>query len=359
MGGGLAGIVTGLQLLHRDPEGEHRITVHERGPAIGTTLCGEGLSAVTLGRLDWPGFDHRPYVGQDFRGASWAMPDGKALVLPDVCHTMDRARWIPAMADHLESMGAEIKLNQKLTMGDIRNLPGDLVVGADGPGSQVRKVIDGHVDTRLGIQYRVEDADYETNDLEFVTDKRYSPEYSWIFPRGDLDNVGLLAAEDGNDWDRLDKFMVDKSVGGRVVKREAYPIAFNGRKMNEGRYVLIGDAAGLTNPVTKGGMAAIAYASEILTDCVRTQQVSTYQERILAHPITDRSFQRALQIIVDSTNEDIIRWARFLPPVVQLGERGPGVSWGLVLKSALGNLSRLGDFRQLYRAMAMSRVYSW
>lgn len=359
VGGGIAGIVTGVQLLLSDPDAHHDVTVYERGPAVSTTLCGEGLSSVTLGRLDWPGFDHRPFVGADFQGAAWYISNGKCITLPDACHTMDRARWIPKMAEYLESLGGRIRLGHKLTMGDIRNLPGDLVVGADGPGSQVRKVIGGHVDTRLGIQYRMADTGYETDRLIFVTDKRFSPEYSWVFPRGDMDNVGLLAHEDGHDWDRLDRFMAHWGVGGRRLKKEAYPIAFNGRKLQEGRYVLIGDAAGLTNPVTKGGMAAIVYAAEILADCVRDGRLDDYERRVRAHPISDASFQRAVDIIVRTSNEDVEHWARFLPQELALGQRKRGVTWGLVTRSAFGNIARLPDFYQLYRALALSRVYSW
>lgn len=359
IGGGLAGIVTGIQLLTRDPDGEHDVTVYERGPAIGTTLCGEGLSAVTLGRMAWDGFDHQRFVADDFRGAAWSISSGKRITLPDVCHTIDRARWIPAMAEHLESLGGTVELGSKMTMGDIRDLPGDLVVGADGPGSQVRKLIGGSVTTRLGIQYRVEDSEIETDRLLFHTDKRYSPEYSWVFPRGDVDNVGLLAAEDGDDWKRLDRYMADWNVGGRVIKREAYPIAFDGTRLQQGRYVLVGDAAGLTNPVTKGGMAAIVYATEILADLVRDGRVHDYENAIRRHPITDPSFSKAVDIIVNTPNEKIEHWARFLPEEVPLGQRGPGVAWSLVLRSAIGNVRELGSFYQLYRALSLSRVYSW
>lgn len=361
VGGGLAGIITGIQLLERDPDAGHRVTVYEGGPRVGTTLCGEGLSETTLRMIAWDRFDHTPFIGGSFRGAAWYLSNGKHVNLPDRCHTMDRSRWIPAMADHLESLGATLHTGRKLTMGDIRAMPGDLVVGADGPGSQVRKVIGGSVDMRLGIQYRLADPEYRDgrpDRLVFWTDKRFSPEYSWVFPRGDIENVGLLAFEDGGDWERLDRFMDHWGVSGRKVRKEAYPIAFNGSKMQEGRYVLIGDAAGLTNPVTKGGMAAVVYASEILADCVQ-EQVDDYGRRILAHPIADPSFQKALRVITGSSNRRLERWTRFLPMEYDVGARSPGVNWGLVVRTAAGNPAALRSFYHLYRAMALSRVYSW
>lgn len=365
MGGGFAGIVTGLQVLSRDPDAGHRVTVYERGPEVSTTLCGEGLSLETLSRMMFDGFDHRPFIGETFKAAAWSIPDGKRIVVPDPCHTMDRARWIPAMAEHLESLGGTVETGKALSEGDIRHLRGDLVVGADGPGSKTRRVVGGSVETRLGIQYRVVDTELETDELLFHTDKRYSPEYSWVFPRGVdpehgvLDNVGLLATEDRNDWQRLDRFMADWKVGGRVVKKEAYPIAFNGRGMQRGKTVLIGDAAGMTNPVTKGGMAAVVYASEILADCVRDGSVGDYEARIMGHPIMDPAFARAVEIIKTTPNDEVVRWARYLPDEVVVGPRGRGVSWGMVFRSLVGNLGRLRDFWTIYHAMARSRVYSW
>ncbi|MBW3582068.1 MAG: NAD(P)/FAD-dependent oxidoreductase [Euryarchaeota archaeon] len=365
VGGGFAGIVTGLALLSRDPEGEHRVTVYERGPEVGTTLCGEGLSKTTLDRMRFEGFDHTPYIGHGFSSAAWYVPDGKSVAVPDPCFTMDRARWIPAMAEHLERLGGTVETDRKLSVGDIRNLPGDLVVGADGPGSQTRKIVGGNVRTRLGIQYRVQDSDHESDELFFLVDKRFSPEYSWIFPRGavdgfgKMDNVGILAAEDGDDWARLDRFMAHWGVTGKKAKKEAYPIAFGGDKVQEGRYALVGDAAGLTNPVTKGGMAAVVYAAELLADSVKEGSPERYGKRVMSHPIADPVFLRALKVITETPNGEVVRWMRHLPERFVVGERSSKVSWGLVLRTMLAAPRRIPDWFAVYRAMAMSRVYSW
>lgn len=359
VGGGFAGIVTGLQILSRDPDAGHKVTVYEGRDRVSTTLCGEGLSQATLSLMDWPGFDHTPYVGHRFSGAEWHLSNGKHVVVPDPCFTMDRARWIPAMADHLERLGARIETGKRLSLGDVRNLGGDLIVGADGPGSKVRDLVGSKVRLRLGIQYRVADSGFDTDRLVFVTDKRYSPEYSWVFPRGDVDNVGLLAQGDGEDWKRLDRFMEAWGVGGERLRKEAYPIAFNGTKQQEGRYVLVGDAGGQTNPVTKGGMAAAVYASGILAKKIGERRLEEYGRSVMYHPIMDPSFRKAVQVIEASSNRKLERWTRYLPYEISVGPRQPGTSWGLVARSVAANPFALRSFYHLYRAMALSRVYSW
>lgn len=359
VGGGFAGIVTGLQILTRDPEAGHKVTVYETRDRVSTTLCGEGLSQVTLSRMDFPGFDHTPYVGDRFSGAEWYLANGKHVVVPDPCFTMDRSRWIPALAEHFERLGGQLATGRKISKGEAEHLPGDLVVGAEGPGSRVRDLVGCKVRLRLGIQYRMQDTGFDTDHLIFVTDKRYSPEYSWVFPRGEVDNVGLLAQEDGKDWDRLDRFMAAWGVAGRKVKREAYPIAFNGTKQQNGRFVLVGDAGGQTNPVTKGGMAAAVYASGLLAQCVRNGKMDEYGKRVAKHPIMDPSFRKAVSVIEASSNRKLERWARLLPMEFSVGPRRPGVSWGVVARTAFMNPFSMRSFYHLYRAMALSRVYSW
>jgi flavin-dependent dehydrogenase len=359
VGGGFAGIVTGLQILTRDACAEHNVTVYEARGSISTTLCGEGLSESTLSRLEVPGFDHRPYIGRRFKGAAWYLSNGKHIRIDDACFTMDRARWIPALAERFEALGGRIASNHRVSEAEARSMPGDLIVGAEGPGSRVRAIVGCDVRLRLGIQYRMAETSYETDRLIFVTDKRYSPEYSWIFPRGDLDNVGLLAEGDGADWDRLDRFMAAWKVGGRKLRKEAYPIAFNGTKQQSGRYVLVGDAGGQTNPVTKGGMASVVFASEILADCIREGRIGEYGERVMRHPIMDASFRRAVAIIEASSNERLERWTRFLPDSFSAKPRDAGPGWDVALRTMAANPLAVPSFLRLYRALSLSRRYSW
>lgn len=364
VGGGAAGFIAGLQLLDRRPDAE--VTVYEREPEVYTTLCGEGISVASLSRFQ-PVFDSTPHVAQTFTGAEWWWPGGHCIEVDQPCYTIERATWIPAMAEAFQERGGTLQAGKKITADDVLALAdeADLVVGADGPGSQVRRTIDGaEIVTRLGIQYRVSRANgggFDSDNLLFYTDKRFTPEYAWIFPKAatGIDNVGLLA-ESSEDWDKLDAFMEDKGVAGDVVKKEAYPIGFSGTRVQEGNRVLIGDAGGLTNPLTKGGLAAIVFASEILADCVEQDRLDDYERRIMDHPITSPLFRRAVQMIMRWDNAKIAHLMRHLPKRVVVG---PGRSkrpyWGAIAASFLLNPGHMADLWTLYQAFGYSRRYSW
>lgn len=358
VGGGFAGVVTALTLMERV---DCKVTVYEREASAHTTLCGEGLSDDTL--RAFTAFDSAPYVAETFEEASWFFPRDREFRIHQRGHTMARERWIPAMAEAVVARGGAYRTGAKVTEEMARALLGecDVLVGADGPGSVVRKIVGGRHETMLGIQYRVAREGRVPERLEFYTDKTYSPEYSWVFPRGDIMNVGLLAAGDGKDWERLDRFMKDKQVTGKVLKREAYPIGFFGDRVQQGKAVLVGDAAGLTNPITKGGMSAVVYAADVLARCLAEGRLEDYEARIRAHPICDASFAPALAAIRRWSNDDFARVLRLAPGVIDVVPgRSTARAYALRLgASLLANPTRIRDMRALARAMGVSRRYSW
>lgn len=363
VGGGLAGMIVGLQLQQTKPkDAEYRITCYESASEPHTTLCGEGISHLNLARFT--AFDSMKHTAQSFKGAHWWIPQDKLLEVKQRCYTIERKTWIPAMAEQFQKQGGELKLNHKVTPDEARQLrkDADLVIGADGPGSVVRKTLvpDAKVDIKLGIQYRVRDATYDTEWLEFYTDKRYCAEYAWIFPKGETLNVGLLADNPTEDWKRLDAFMRDKKVDGKVTIKEAYPIGFSGTKVQEGNVLLVGDAGGMTNPVTKGGICATILGAEILADCVAKDQIASYNERVMKHPIMDPSFVHAVAFIVRCSNQDIAKLSQHLPDVVRVGEGEPkGKYFPAVIKAGLFNLGKMRELLNMYRALGLSKDYSW
>ena len=358
IGGGFAGVVTALTLLDRVPD--TKVTVYEREPAAHTTLCGEGLSEDTL--RAFKAFDSRPYIAETFEEASWWFGRHEFRI-HQRGHTMARERWIPAMAQAVVERGGTYTTGAKLGIEDVERLAGDadVVVGADGPGSVTRKWVGGEHQTMLGIQYRVAREGRVPDRLEFFTDKTYSPEYSWVFPRGEIMNVGLLAYGDGDDWARLDRFMKDKDVSGKVLKREAYPIGFFGTRVQKDNVVLVGDAAGLTNPITKGGMSAVVYAADVLARCLADGRIEDYAARIAAHPISHPSFAPALAALRRWTNEDLARVLRFAPETIHVvpGRSTERRHAARLAATLLANPRAAREMLHVSRAMGVARAYSW
>ncbi len=356
VGGGLAGTITAL---HLQAVGVDDIRVLERSARVGTTACGEGLSAATIGLLR-PVFDATPFIDGTFRGARWAFP-GTRVTVHWPCHTMAREDWIPAMADAVKDNGGTIETGARIKAADLEALEADVVVGADGPGSQVRRCIPGaRVKTRLGLQVRLE-TDHQTPWLEFVTDKRFSREYAWWFPRSDAHNVGLLAEGDGQDWDRLEAFIDQLALEGHITRRESYPIAYGGRRFvsPDGRYALIGDAAGLTNPVTKGGMAAIIHAAPLLAAAIARGRPANYQRALATHPLTHRCFKRSLRRLRRWDNQRIAAAVKPVPAEVAVGGPSPTP----LLRAGARVVARkpwlAASAKTFYDAGRLSLRYSW
>lgn len=364
VGGGAAGLITALTLQERNPDAHIRVI--EREPDAYTTLCAEGISDKTLDLFT--AFDSREHCTQTFEGARWWFPGPVEVLVNEPCYTIERSSWIPAMAEAFEARGGTYETGHKVAPKEVSDLQrdNDLVVGADGPGSQVRKALGGDGITRLGVQVRL-DADWDGDRLEFYTHKEFSPEYAWVFPKGDVLNVGILGEEDGKDFDRIDKFRDWLGLEGEIVKKEAYPIGFDASPLAEANTVLVGDAAGLTNPLTKGGLAAIIHSSGLLADAVEAtnedsgkgrQAAQRYQRLVEGHPISDPSFSRGLEIMLDWENEDFERLARFAPRQVEAG--GGPIKEKLLLGLGMAtNPGRIPEIWTLYRAMALSKQYSW
>lgn len=362
VGGGAAGLVTALELLNGPHARDYRITIYERADAPYTTLCAEGISDATL--RQFTAFDSLAHVAQTFKGAAWHFPGEVTVNVDQTCHTLNRASWIPAMVEAFRSLGGEYRTGVKMSPERIAELAAeaDVVIGADGPGSQARRFVGGSHELKLGLQYRMDGRDFASSGrLEFFTDKRFSPEYAWIFPRGEILNVGLLATGDGKDWERLDAFAEAQGLGQRqVLKREAYPIGFLGTAFQRDNVLLVGDAAGLTNPLTKGGLAAIVYAAAILAKCLAQDAMSEYQTRLMAHPLTSPHFRGAVEAIHRLTNSDFERLVRFAPSVMTLGNGSARKRYTLpLLISVLTNLNYAPDLWVLVKAMRLSRRYSW
>jgi len=365
VGGGGAGMITALTLLERQPD--LNVTVFEREPEAYSTLCAEGISKKTLDLFD--GFDSLEHCVDTFEGARWWFPGPVEVDVNESCYTIQRSSWIPAMAETFQARGGEYVTGKKITPDDAEGLMSehDLVIGADGPGSQVREALGGEGTTRLGVQVRL-DADWEGDRLAFYTHKEFSPEYAWVFPKNDILNVGILGVEDGKDFDRIDAFRDWVGLSeGEIVKKEAYPIGFDSTVLARDNALLIGDAAGLTNPLTKGGLAAIIHASQLLADAVDEARdgdagarwvARRYAKAVRDHPISDPSFQEGLEIMLDWDNEDFERLARFAPRRVEAG--GSALKEKLLLGLGLTtNPSRIPEILTLYQAMALSKQYSW
>ncbi|MGH2537857.1 MAG: NAD(P)/FAD-dependent oxidoreductase [Candidatus Promineifilaceae bacterium] len=183
----------------------------------------------------------------------------------DYCHGQVKE---PIIEDG-QVVGVRARLNGRLE--DVRS---QLVIGADGVTSVVTralrpdKPLDGH--RAVALRAYVEGLEERANQVEFYLYKGILPGYAWIFPLGEgRANVGLGM--------RLDKFrqagrsleeLLDVFLDLPAIKARLRPgwslndmatwqLNFGSQDMRRAYAgaLLVGDAAGLINPLTGGGIS--------------------------------------------------------------------------------------------------------
>jgi len=170
----------------------------------------------------------------------------------------------------LRGIDAEARVARVSTASGLREIGYRVLVAADGPLSSVA--------TCLGLprlpvvttrQYTVPLARAQ-NDTDIWLSARYPGGYAWLFPKGSVANLGLgldPALEDDmkGPLDELHASLAREGrVGAEVLLRTGGPIPVGGLRecIVEGNAVFVGDAAGLTHPITGAGIAPAVASGE-------------------------------------------------------------------------------------------------
>lgn len=278
IGGGPAGLITALYLCRISGA---EITVFERNrePAYRSSLCAEGISLEKLEKLEQEtGFSSRPFIARKVSGIRVVFPNRKYGIVAQEGATLRRSEWQQGMISYLRQRRVKICFSQKIS--NINQIEAGWVVGADGPASKIRAGIGGRVDLVPAVQYRMRldrpDDYFDVFVGSMFHDHRSNHAYGWVFPKGNnVFNVGA-----GGNFGILDRFIRDYGLEGTVEEKAAAPIAVNGTVFEQDRTLLIGDAAGLTNPFTCGGLSAIICCAGYLYQAIVSGHSGVYTRRI-------------------------------------------------------------------------------
>jgi menaquinone-9 beta-reductase len=209
------------------------------------------------------------------------------------------------------------------------NITADMLVGADGARSKVRRLLgvpmnsDRHTGTAVRIYAEAEKGNFDALQIDF--DKSLLPAYGWLFP---IDkkraNIGI-----GMDLDNYKKKKVHleelldsykKSLNGGIVYDDssysAYILPYGSempRLAHPGKKAaLIGDAGSMINPLTGEGIFYGMFAGELLGSsiaphlCEQTSRVkfdlalmdfeSQFRRRFTSHYRTNWSMKEKVEV---------------------------------------------------------------
>jgi geranylgeranyl reductase family protein len=257
-----------------------RVAAVERRKGIGLPVqCAEFIP-LPLARYAVP----EGVLQQRIQGMISHLPSGRMEKSDDPGLMIDRAAFDQALALQAEQSSARLYLNSCLVgldsagssaivvtpQGEIR-FDYRILVAADGPLSFVARSLGlPRLETVHTWQYTVPLLEVAEN-TEIWLSSDYPGGYAWLFPKGGVANLGLgvdkrFAADPKAALDALHrKLVVEGRVGEVILHRTGGAIPVGGLRQNLvlGNVLFVGDAAGLTHPITGAGIAAAVVSGEL------------------------------------------------------------------------------------------------
>jgi len=237
-------------------------------------------------------------------------PDFKGQII-------DRDDFDRALVDRAKSVGADCRFGTRVVAvggdGEVKTASGEnfrscVLIGADGPRSVLGAAIGARnvelVETR---QIRVPLLKpFQATDVWLSS--AYPGGYAWLFPKGDVANLGLGVAA---PWKSVLKpelaklhraLIAEGRVGAEILGHIGGAIPVNGvvgpvGQLREIPVMLAGDAAGLTHPISGAGIAAAVMSGHLAGEAAAAWQwqdkdaLDDYRDEL--HCLFDRALRRA------------------------------------------------------------------
>ena len=261
-------------------QGGLRVAVVERRKEIGVPVqCAEFIPLPLARHAMSEGV-----LQQRILGMVSHLPSGRVDKSMSSGLMVDRAAFDQALARQAGESGASLYLSSRLVdldsagssaiaatpQGEVR-FDYRLLVAADGPHSFVARSLGlPRQEMVHARQYTVPllEASEET---EIWLSPDYPGGYAWLFPKGGVANLGLgvdkgFGADPKALLDALHRKLMDEGrVGAAILNRTggAIPVGGLRRDLVAGNVLFVGDAAGLTHPVTGAGIAAAVASGEL------------------------------------------------------------------------------------------------
>lgn len=209
---------------------------------------------------------------------------GEAEITPDFPGLMiDRRAFDAHLVEEARKAGAHIRMgcsvrevapDGSVHLSDGTRLKAPVLIGTDGPHSRVGQAA-GLENREIIASRQVTVPLLKPHDAtDIFLSERLPGGYGWLFPRGEVANVGLGVSLEHKDrlkpeLDSLLARLVEEGrIGRAILSHTGGSIPAGGMipptaKLGDTLVLLAGDAAGLTNPVTGAGIAAAAVSGTL------------------------------------------------------------------------------------------------
>ena len=267
-------------------------------------ICGAGVSSHSLKGLDI----HQEEILNDVHTLRVRFPGDHSVNLKIKGHIIDRPVLLMRLRREAMEKGVRFIRDSVISIEDndgyilkLKNsesIHTRYLVGADGAYSVVRKHL---FKTTPQIMLKVEefhsDLKAEEGILDFFMSERYSHFYQWYFPYKDGRCTGAICgcAEKEENATR----------GARTIPLGWVP------EIVRGNAFLVGDSAGMPNPMTAGGLRTAFLSSEAAVRAILKDNPQSYQKWWEHSKMSDRRFSKAQKAFSEMSDEDLAEFARY------------------------------------------------
>ncbi len=354
VGAGPAGSSTAIHLARAGA----RVLLADRARFPRDKPCGGGLTGRALKQIP---VDPSPVVERDVDRFELRLRYGRTFTRAHdrpLIRMTQRLRLDAFLVDQAAAAGAELRLGSRVDrlelgerhvvarVGD-REVSAPVVVGADGANGIVARSasLDAGIVHGVALEGNIplEALDPEELSRTAVIELAVVPGgYGWVFPKGDHANLGVGGW--GSEGPRLRSHLARLATAHGVepgaltdLRGHRLPMRRLGTPSGKGRVLLVGDAAGLVDPLSGDGMYEAFTSARLAAEAITGGDLEGYTTRLAQaldhHAAASWAAKRALDRH---------------PRAVFAAARAPGV-FGVVADLLCGDLGHPAEARGLAR----------
>ena len=307
VGAGPAGSSTAYNCAKR---GLKTILIDKRIKPGTPKQCAEGISKEILEEL---GIEVKPeWISNEIDSA--VLSDGKNYIQTtsedNEGYILDRKTFDYALVERAKKAGTKLLLGAAVTdiskdgvkLSNKKEIAGKIIIGADGPLSVIGKKSGlGNPKCGQGMQYEIKTQknDFLTSIQAYVDPNLENNGWAWVFPKKDSLNVGIGSYDIKPLKKSLDKFV--KILGlekEKIIETNAGLIPLQGplKEIQKDNILLVGDAAGHTNPLSGGGIPAAIFDGILVAEVIEKHLKKNYNLKNYSKLWKKSNYGKAMRI---------------------------------------------------------------